>query len=476
MPLNNLVKQKGGDFVEQVLQEECTQIRLPKNVRQIGTIDKSAIIYIEDYVVTYLNQMARKEKLSFGVAALYGRTVFEKDIKYVFISGAVFEEDRPALQSSPNDVIENGPTKAMLSSFHENKEKYFSELTSVGIAVIHSDSVRVPDAFKRKNRMGNLPGRGAVMIDLDTDGDGAEYYFYNEEGIALQEGHYIYYEKNDMMQSFLVEWHECEQTGLSEEPLDFVAGTCRMVMDDKKEDRIQERSANWVSASGLLSLIIISAIGILVMNHYRETAADGTSAMQTSELSVSSGQADTEETINLQTGTDVMAVVEEGMDTGQAEMMVRGIANDYVLFRSTATFGIPIQLAQISRDYLGTAINAVNTVSGVVGSVMSGNITGAVTGAASGIGNTIRASMPDFSTSGSNGSIVPFTKAPAISARFHSVVDEDNADLGRPLCKAKRIDTIPGYIMCLHADVSLPATAPENQRVKEYMESGFFYE
>ncbi|MBP3469376.1 MAG: LysM peptidoglycan-binding domain-containing protein [Lachnospiraceae bacterium] len=320
MPLNNLVKQKGGDFVEQVLQEECTQIRLPKNVRQIGTIDKSAIIYIEDYVVTYLNQMARKEKLSFGVAALYGRTVFEKDIKYVFISGAVFEEDRPALQSSPNDVIENGPTKAMLSSFHENKEKYFSELTSVGIAVIHSDSVRVPDAFKRKNRMGNLPGRGAVMIDLDTDGDGAEYYFYNEEGIALQEGHYIYYEKNDMMQSFLVEWHECEQTGLSEEPLDFVAGTCRMVMDDKKEDRIQERSANWVSASGLLSLIIISAIGILVMNHYRETAADGTSAMQTSELSVSSGQADTEETINLQTGTDVMAVVEEGMDTGQAEM------------------------------------------------------------------------------------------------------------------------------------------------------------
>ena len=157
-------------------------------------------------------------------------------------------------------------------------------------------------------------------------------------------------------------------------------------------------------------------------------------------------------------------------------MLVKSLTSDYVFFRSTATFGIPIQLAQIARDYMGTAINAVNTVSGVVGNVMSGNISGAITGAASGIGNTIRASMPDFSTSGSNGSIVPFTKAPSISARFQSVVDEDNADLGRPLCKAKRIDTIPGYIMCLHADISLPATAPENQRVKEYMESGFFYE
>lgn len=257
--------------MEQTLQEETIQIKLPKNVRQIGTIDKKSVIYIEDYVVTYLEQMARKEKLQFGAAALYGKAVFQKDEKYVFISAAVFEEDKPALQTGLGDVIEHGPTENMLTAFYENEEKYFSELSPVGVAVIHKDSVRIPDAWIRKSKMGSLLGAGAVLIDLNTEGAGAEYFFYNEESIVLQSGHYIYYERNDLMQSFLVEWHENAQTGLSEEPLDYVAGTCRMVMEDKKEDKIQEKSINWVSASGLLGLIAVSAIGIMVMNHYNMT-------------------------------------------------------------------------------------------------------------------------------------------------------------------------------------------------------------
>ncbi len=266
--------------MEQTLQEDIVQIKLPKNVRQIGTIDKKSVIYIEDYVVTYLEQMARKEKLQFGAAALYGKTVFQKDEKYVFISAAVFEEDKPALQTGPGDVIEHGPTENMLSTFLENEEKYFSELKPVGVAVIHKDSVRIPDAWIRKSKMDSLLGSGAVLIDLNTEGDGAEYFFYNEESIVLQSGHYIYYERNELMQSFLVEWHENAQTGLSEEPLDYVAGTCRMVMEDKKEDKIQERSINWVSASGLLGLIAVSAIGIIVMNHYNVSGRDERAAAQ----------------------------------------------------------------------------------------------------------------------------------------------------------------------------------------------------
>lgn len=281
--------------MEQTLQEDIVQIKLPKNVRQIGTIDKKSVIYIEDYVVTYLEQMARKEKLQFGAAALYGKTVFQKDEKYVFISAAVFEEDKPALQNGPGDVIEHGPTENMRTAFYENEEKYFSELSPVGVAVIHKDSVRIPDAWIRKSKMGGLLGRGAVLIDLNTEGDGAEYFFYNEESIVLQPGHYIYYERNDLMQSFLVEWHENAQTGLSEEPLDYVAGTCRMVMEDKKEDKIQEKSINWVSASGLIGLIAVSAIGIIVMNHYnmtdgRLTGGNNNPAAQTQTSSTSQDQ------------------------------------------------------------------------------------------------------------------------------------------------------------------------------------------
>lgn len=307
--------------MEQTLQEDIVQIKLPKNVRQIGTIDKKSVIYIEDYVVTYLEQMARKEKLQFGAAALYGKTVFQKDEKYVFISAAVFEEDKPALQTGPGDVIEHGPTENMLSSFSENEEKYFSELSPVGVAVIHKDSVRIPDAWIRKSKMGGLLGYGAVLIDLNTEGDGAEYFFYNEESIVLQSGHYIYYERNDLMQSFLVEWHENAQTGLSEEPLDYVAGTCRMVMEDKKEDKIQERSINWVSASGLLGLIAVSAIGIIVMNHYNMSGRDdrATAQMQSQTSSTSQDQLTSQGTF-----TDQNSLDDPGYPTSDLSVHVDG--------------------------------------------------------------------------------------------------------------------------------------------------------
>ena len=88
--------------MEQNLQENVQKIKLPKNVRQIGTIDQSSRIYMEDYVVTYLDRMAKKQDLAFGVAALYGRCVSEGTEKYVFISAAVFAEDVPSAISITN--------------------------------------------------------------------------------------------------------------------------------------------------------------------------------------------------------------------------------------------------------------------------------------------------------------------------------------------------------------------------------------
>lgn len=55
-------------------------------------------------------------------------------------------------------------------------------------------------------------------------------------------------------------------------------------------------------------------------------------------------------------------------------------------------------------------------------------------------------------------------------------MDEDNADLGRPLCKVRKISDVPGYQMIMHADVAIAGTREENQMIKDYMESGYFYE
>lgn len=162
--------------------------------------------------------------------------------------------------------------------------------------------------------------------------------------------------------------------------------------------------------------------------------------------------------------------------TGISELIVVPTLGNHIFARAQAMFGIPIQIAQIAKDYLGQASTLVSSAAGIAGNLASGNVIGAITGGIGGIGNALHAAMPSLATSGSNGSITPFTKAPSITARFMNVVNEANEHRGRPLCQDVRLDTISGYILVADADMSLPATAQENQTVKQYLESGFFYE
>ena len=92
------------------------------------------------------------------------------------------------------------------------------------------------------------------------------------------------------------------------------------------------------------------------------------------------------------------------------------------------------------------------------------------------IGDMVNASMPDFATTGSNGTVSNFKSSPTLYAKFLSVVSEDNEDRGRPYCKKAKLSTLPGYQVISDPDLSLPGTSEENRRVKEYLESGYFYE
>lgn len=83
---------------------------------------------------------------------------------------------------------------------------------------------------------------------------------------------------------------------------------------------------------------------------------------------------------------------------------------------------------------------------------------------------------PSLSTSGSNGSLLFLEYPPILYAKFTHVVDDDNAQLGRPLCQIKVINTLSGYIKCLGADVDCTGTKEEKSAILSFMNSGFFYE
>ena len=135
----------------------------------------------------------------------------------------------------------------------------------------------------------------------------------------------------------------------------------------------------------------------------------------------------------------------------------------------TCMMGVPIQLAQVLSDYSG----AVNTLTGSLG----GGAIGAVMGI---IGATVESAVasqaPKVSTNGANGSFVNFALEPNLVVEHMLLVDEDNADLGRPLMETRTLNTIPGYIKCAESHFSGACFDSEKDSVNSFLVNGFFYE
>ena len=140
--------------------------------------------------------------------------------------------------------------------------------------------------------------------------------------------------------------------------------------------------------------------------------------------------------------------------------------------------GVPIQLAQIGVDYMGTAVTAIDAAADTVNNALSLNIAGAVSSAAHGIYNTLNASMPQMATSGTNGSflVIDSLLNTTLSFQHFTIVDEDIGHKGRPLCKIKTINTLSGYILCSDGEFDISCMDEERDTIAEFLTTGFFWE
>ena len=140
--------------------------------------------------------------------------------------------------------------------------------------------------------------------------------------------------------------------------------------------------------------------------------------------------------------------------------------------------GVPIQLAQIATDYLGAAVAAVDTAANTVQNALSLNVGGAISSAAHGIYNTLNASMPQLLTSGTNGSFIITNSnlETTFSYQHFQIVDEDITHKGRPLCQAKTINTLSGYVLCAEGDFDISCLSEERDMISNFLTTGFFWE
>lgn len=158
-----------------------------------------------------------------------------------------------------------------------------------------------------------------------------------------------------------------------------------------------------------------------------------------------------------------------------------------LLYCGQAKVGVDILLAQAIVDPLQaqlsyeTGMN--NVIATGVGSGLSPSTASNLLKAQNALQETyvdaIKNKFPGCVSKGVPGSflnLMDSTYGTYLLAQFYSVVDENIAEFGRPLCKLKQINTLSGFILCENADASITGTQEEAQQINAYLNSGFFYE
>lgn len=157
-------------------------------------------------------------------------------------------------------------------------------------------------------------------------------------------------------------------------------------------------------------------------------------------------------------------------------------ASEDLLAERNFLLGVPIQIAQVGTDYLGTAVSALNTIPQIMGGAISGiasgkgAIMGAIAGGASGIYNTLQSAMPQVESSGQNGSFLAPANNTHVIEQFYKIVDEDIAHRGRPLCELRQLNTLSGFILCAEGEIDISCYDNERKEIVRYLTEGFFWE
>lgn len=160
--------------------------------------------------------------------------------------------------------------------------------------------------------------------------------------------------------------------------------------------------------------------------------------------------------------------------TGKGVLTVR--CHNVTLHRIESQVGVPISLSQVTRDYIGAATGAAGAIGSVVNAAQGGFIGSAISGVVSGIGNAVESMMPRASTIGTTGSFVSNYGRWRLDHQFFTPVNDDLTHHGRPLCENRQISTLGDYMLIQDGDVSIGGTLEEAKKIKQYLETGFYYE
>ncbi len=239
---------------------------IPRNIRQIGFVNGGCRIYIEDYVYTFLGRTASSEKVLGSkkgcVAVFTGEIKYQDGITYVFIRGAILAENMEAAREHV-DFSED-----IWTDIHQEQEKYFPEQEIVGWFFAQPEVPVVGTEVFSRAHMKNFGAEKVLMILNPVEREDGFFCYENGE-LVRQKGYYIYYEKNPLMQAYMIEKNPDAQPEKPEETGEEAVKNIRKIIKEKKKQEPEERASFFSYAATVCLAAAVLAVGVNFYQDYQ---------------------------------------------------------------------------------------------------------------------------------------------------------------------------------------------------------------
>lgn len=152
------------------------------------------------------------------------------------------------------------------------------------------------------------------------------------------------------------------------------------------------------------------------------------------------------------------------------------IINNYIL-SSDCKISVEIPIAQITSDNLKKEVAQFQGLGNIISNISRLNFGGAISATASAVYDSLMAGAPKGSVMGSSGGFSAFVAPSYVESKHMRRVSTDRESHGRPCCTTSIISRSAGYTKCLdsHAEID-GAMKEEQEKIKGFLDGGFFYE
>lgn len=241
--------------------------KLPKNIRQMAEKEERVRVYLEDYAYTFIRKLNCTGHVRTGI--LLGSKMVTENKRCWFVKGAVELED---VQGSTEE--ENEQKTAITQQVWDNTlsviQEYFPGCSICGWFISGTEE-NFPDGEElKKTHRQIFSGENCLMYW--KKGDEESFWMEEEDTIIHLKGYFVYYEKNNEMQNYMLSRNEDQ----SEDVSDQAALNFRKIMKEKQDikhpqkpkhinqpSKLTAENGIWVKAGAAILFIILVGGGVL---------------------------------------------------------------------------------------------------------------------------------------------------------------------------------------------------------------------